>query len=74
MTLAQIQEKALELPVTERRELVKVLRSSLDSESEAFPLTDAQRQMLDRRRAEYFANPESALTWAELQARLDDPL
>ncbi len=45
-------------------------RTSLEEE-EAFPVSEAQQRILARRRAEYHANPESFLTWDELQARLD---
>lgn len=72
MTLTQLQEKALELPAAERLRLAEVIWESLDPGAEPFPLTKVQRHLLDRRRAEYLTNPESALTWDELQARLDE--
>ena len=33
-------------------------------------LTDAQRAELDRRWAEHVANPESAIPWADVRAKL----
>ncbi len=71
MTLTQLQDRALELNAVERRRLAEVIWNSLEEE-EAFPLSEAQQQVLARRRAEYHANPESFLTWDELQARLDE--
>ena len=72
MTLTQLQGKALELPVAERRQLAEAIWESLHSDSEPFPLTDARQALLDRRRAEYLAKPDDALTWEQLQTRLDD--
>ena len=71
MTLTQLQERALELNAVDRRRLAEVIWHSLEEE-EAFPLSEAQQQVLARRRAEYHADPESFLTWDELQARLDE--
>ncbi len=70
MTVTQLQERALELNAVDRRRLAELIWQSLEEE-EAFPLSEAQQQVLARRRAEYHANPESFLTWDELEARLD---
>ena len=70
MTLTQLQERALELNAADRRRLAEAIWDSL--EEEAFPLSEAQRQVLARRRAEYHTNPESFLSWDELQAKLDE--
>lgn len=70
MTLSQLQEKALELPESERLQLAEMIWDSLEAKSEVFHLTEAQRQMLDQRRGEILAHPESALTWDELKAEL----
>ena len=72
MTLTQLQERALGLNAVDRRRLAEVIWQSLEEE-QAFPLSEAQQQVLARRRAEYHADPESFLTWDELQARLDEP-
>ena len=71
MTLIQLQERALELSAADRRRLAEVIWDSLEEE-EAFPLSEIQQQVLARRRAEHNADPESFLTWDELQARLDE--
>jgi putative addiction module component (TIGR02574 family) len=68
--LTQLQERALELSAVDRRRLAEVIWQSL--EEEAFPLSEAQQQVLARRCEEYHANPGSFLTWDELQARLDE--
>ena len=72
MTLAQIQEKALELSPWERSRLAEVIWNSLDAEPDAFQITDAQREVLDRRLSESLAHPEDALTWPEVKARLEE--
>ena len=71
MNLTQLQEKALELNTVDRRRLAEVIWHSLEEE-EAFPVSEAQQRILAQRRADYHANPESFLTWDELQARLDE--
>ena len=72
MTLAQLKDKALELAPSERLRLAEVIWDSLDSEPDAFTLTDAQRTLLDQRLSEFLAHPEDALPWSEVQAKLDE--
>ncbi len=72
MTLPQLQEKALELSPEERLHLAEAMWDSLDEETEPFPLSKTQQQLIARRRADYHADPESFLTREELEARLDD--
>jgi len=62
----------LKLPAGDRAELAMALWDSLsDSEREAdLVLTDDQRAELDRRWAEHLANPEAAVPWAVVRAKL----
>ena len=62
----------LKLPAGDRAELAKALWDSLtDGEREAeLELTDEQRAELDRRWAEHVANPDSAIPWANVRAKL----
>jgi len=62
----------LKLPAADRVDLAMGLWDSLtDHERDAeLELTDAQRAELDRRWAEHVANPESAIPWADVRAKL----
>lgn len=62
----------LKLPAGDRAELAMALWDSLtgaerDAELE---LTYGQRAELDRRWAEHVANPESAIPWSDVRAKL----
>jgi len=62
----------LKLPAGDRAELAMALWESL-SEAEregAFELSDADRAELDRRWAEHLQNPNSAIPWSEVRAKL----
>ena len=56
----------LELPVEERVRLVEAIWDSISAVPDAIPLTEWQRQELDRRLAEYEANPNSGITMQEV--------
>ena len=60
----------LELPVDERMRLVEVIWDSISAAPESLPLTDWQRDELDRRLAEYEADPASGSSMEEVFARL----
>ncbi|MEO8682612.1 MAG: addiction module protein [Vicinamibacterales bacterium] len=62
----------LKLSAGDRAELAMALWDSLsDVERDAaLELTDDQRAELDRRWSEHLANPESAIPWAEVRAKL----
>jgi putative addiction module component (TIGR02574 family) len=60
----------LALSLMERLQLVEDLWDSIAAESAGLPLTEAQREEVDRRLAEHDRNPASALPWEEVQARL----
>jgi len=56
----------LELPVEERVRLVEAIWDSISVVPDAIPLTEWQREELDRRLAEYEANPNSGRTMQEV--------
>ena len=60
----------LELSVDERMRLVEVIWDSISAAPESLPLTDWQRDELDRRLAEYEADSASGSSMEEVFARL----
>jgi putative addiction module component (TIGR02574 family) len=60
----------LELPVSERMRLVEAIWDSISAVPEALPLTQWQREELDRRLAEFEADPDSGATLEEVFARI----
>jgi putative addiction module component (TIGR02574 family) len=60
----------LELPVAERVRLVEAIWDSIAAAPEALPLTEWQREELDRRLAEFEADPDAGSTLEEVFARL----
>ena len=63
-------EEAKKLPVDERIALVEEIWDSIAAEGEQIPLTEAQRQDLQRRIAAYEANPKAGSSWEDVKARL----
>jgi putative addiction module component (TIGR02574 family) len=55
----------------ERLQLISDLWESLCDRPEAVPLTDAQRDVLDRRLDELDSGEAEVITWAEAKHRLD---
>ena len=62
------------LSVDERVLLAEEIWDSIAAEADAAPLTDAQRADLDRRLAEYAADPTAGSSWEDVKARLRDRL
>ena len=60
----------LALPVPERVRLVEAIWDSISAVPEALPLTQWQREELDRRFAEFEADPESGSTLEDVFARI----
>jgi putative addiction module component (TIGR02574 family) len=60
------------LPISERLQLVEDLWDSIakDSPEEPFPVTPELAEELDRRLAEFEADPDSALPWEEVKERI----
>jgi putative addiction module component (TIGR02574 family) len=60
----------LALPVAERMRLVEAIWDSISAVPEALPLTDWQKQELDRRLAEFDADPDAGSSLEEVFARI----
>ncbi len=60
----------LELPVADRMRLVEAIWDSISAAPEDLPLTDWQREELDRRLAEFEADSDSSSTLEEVFARI----
>ena len=56
--------------VAERILLVEEIWDSIADDGQEVELTDVQRQDLERRIANYEANPKSGSSWEEVKARL----
>jgi len=56
------------LSVAERIALVQEIWDSIATEVEQSPLTEAQRQEVDRRLAAHRANPQAAIPWEQVEA------
>lgn len=60
----------LELPVAERVLLVEAIWDSISAAPESLPLTQWQKDELDRRLAEHQSDPESGASFEEVLARI----
>ncbi|MHC5734003.1 addiction module protein [Nostoc sp.] len=58
------------LSVEDRIRIVQAIWDSIAAEQVYPDLTDAQKQELDRRTAEYDSNPDNVLTWEEIKASI----
>lgn len=70
MTKSEIRGEALKLPAEERLELAQDLWDSLAEPSDAPPLHEWQRSILDERLAAAEANPDGWLSWDEVKAKV----
>ena len=68
MTLPQMLTEIVALPVDERLQLLDAIWDSIAAEAEKSPLTEAQRQEVDRRLAAHEANPQAAIPWDQVKA------
>jgi len=59
-----------QMSVAERLLLVEEIWDSIAEQGEEIPLTDAQKDDLQRRVAAYEANPKAGFSWEEVKARL----
>ena len=64
--LADIQR----LSVAERIQLAEDIWDTIALDPDAFPVTDAQREELDRRLDAMQQTPQEGVSWPELKARL----
>ena len=60
----------LELPVTERIQLVAEIWDSIAECPEKIELSDETRRLLRKRLAAYRANPNAGSPWAEVRRRI----
>jgi putative addiction module component (TIGR02574 family) len=60
----------LELSVPERIELVEDIWDSIAAVPDSIPLTNAQREELDRRLESYHQNPEAGSPWEVVRERI----
>ncbi len=58
------------LSIEDRIALVQEIWDSIAASAEQVPLTEAEKQLLDRRLADLDANPNNVLTWEEIKARI----
>ncbi len=60
----------LQLSVAERIQLAEDIWDSIVASPGSVPVTDEQRQELDRRLQAYTQNPEEGISWDELRAKV----
>ena len=60
----------LQLTIAERIQLAEDIWDSVAAFPEAIPLTDAQKEELDRRLQAYAKNPSEGVSWDELKDKL----
>ena len=60
----------LELPVAERIRLVELIWDSIAAVPETVPVSEDLKAELDRRLAEFEANPEGGSPWEEVRQRI----
>ena len=60
----------LELPVVERIRLVELIWESIAAVPETVPVSDELKAELDRRLAEFEADPEAGTPWEEVRERI----
>jgi putative addiction module component (TIGR02574 family) len=56
------------LSVAERIALIQAIWDSIAAEVESSPLTESQRQEVDRRLAAHRTNPQAAISWEQVEA------
>ena len=60
----------LEMSVAERIQLVEDIWDSIAAAPESLPLSDDERQELDRRLEAYAQNPDEGISWDELKEKV----
>jgi putative addiction module component (TIGR02574 family) len=59
-----------QMSIDKRLNLIEEIWDSITAETEQIPLTEAQKQDLQRRLDAYQANPKAGSSWEEVKARL----
>jgi putative addiction module component (TIGR02574 family) len=67
-------DEASKLSPSERLRIAQALWQSAWDDQADVPLTDDQRDELDRRLADYEANPDAGESWENVRARLERKL
>ena len=60
----------LELSIPDRIRLVQAIWDSIREAPESIPVTDAERELLDRRLEAYYDDPNGGSPWADVRKRL----
>jgi putative addiction module component (TIGR02574 family) len=70
---ATIIEQVQHLPVEQRIELAEAIWDTIaeDADAAALPLSEAHRAKLDRRLADWEANPDAGSSWEDVRFRLE---
>jgi putative addiction module component (TIGR02574 family) len=68
---AAVLDEILKMSVEDRIRLVEEIWETVSSDPGALPVTDAQKQELDRRLDDLDRNPESGRTWEEFRSELE---
>jgi putative addiction module component (TIGR02574 family) len=66
-------DEILQLSVAERVQLAEEIWDSIATSPEALPVTDAQKQELDRRLELQSADPNRGTSWPEVRSKLHRP-
>ena len=59
-----------DLSVTEKLQLVEELWDQIAAAPESLPVPDWQKEELDRRKAQYQANPDSGMNWEDAKRHI----
>ena len=70
LDLLLVVAEILELPVPERIRLVELIWDSIAAVPEAIPISDELKAELDRRLAEFEADPDAGSPWEEVRERI----
>ena len=62
----------LKLSVAERIRLIEAIWDTIEASPDSLPLTDAQRQELDRRLADHQDHPNEARSWEVIRDSLPE--
>ena len=66
MSISEILESSIE----ERLRAIGVIWDSIVEQTDNLPLTDAQREDLERRLEEHRLNPQAGISWEEAKAQI----
>jgi putative addiction module component (TIGR02574 family) len=70
MNITNTLNEIVALSIEERINLVQDIWDSIAADQACVDLTDVQKQGLDRRTADYEANPENVMTWEAVKASI----